>query len=65
MFEEGKKFAQMFDMTKIPHFDKADEYVFFEPKPKDKIDDSTLEGCLYHASKVEQLIDKQNLYLCE
>lgn len=64
MFEEGKKFAQMYDM-KVQHFDNSDKFVFFEPKPRDKHDDSTLEGCLYHAAKVESLLEKNNLYLCE
>lgn len=65
MFEEGKLFAEMFDMEKTPFIDDADKFVFFEPVPNDKLEDSTLEGCLYHAAKVETLVDKNNLYLCE
>lgn len=42
-----------------------DNYTFFEPKPYDVYDDSTLEGCLRQFSKVENLFDKNNLYLCE
>ena len=53
----------MFEM-KNPYFDDQ-PYAFFEPRPSDMIDDSTLEGCLRHASRVEQLIDSANLYLCE
>ena len=64
MFDESKRFAQMLDM-KIPHFDNAEDYCFFEPKPKDQMDETTLEGCLYHAAKVESLVDKNNLYHCE
>ena len=51
---------------KVPHFpDDSEQYVYFEPKPRGPIDDSSLEGCMRYASKVEQLIDKNNLYLCE
>jgi hypothetical protein len=39
--------------------------VFFEPKPFSQFDDSTLEGCLRYASKIETLVDRKNLYLCE
>ena len=35
-----------------------EKWVFFEPKPVDRIDDGTLEGCLRYASRVEQLVDK-------
>jgi hypothetical protein len=63
MYPPGLRFTQMFEMRN-PYF--ADQpYVFFEPKPSEVIDDTTLEGCLRHASRVEQLIDKANLYLCE
>lgn len=50
----------MHDMERTPYLDEdiAKNSVFFEPAPRDKIDDSTLEGCLYHAVKVETLIDK-------
>ena len=50
----------MYDMDRVPYFDEneANKYFFFEPSPRDKIDDSTLEGCLYYASKVETLVDK-------
>lgn len=66
MFEEGKRFAQMYNMEKTPYLDdSSDEYEYFEPAPKDTIDDNTLEGCLYHAVRVESLVDKKNLYLCE
>lgn len=66
MFEEGKRFAEMFDMEKTPYLEgEASSFHYFEPAPRDKHDDSTLEGCLYHAAKVESLVDKQNLYLCE
>jgi ubiquitin C-terminal hydrolase len=41
----------MTDMVN-PYFDDQ-PYVFFEPRPSDIIDDSTLEGCLRHASRVE------------
>ena len=54
---------------KVPHFneckDKDSKWVFYEPKPRGQLDDSTLEGCLRYAAKVEQMMDKQNLYLCE
>ena len=63
MYRTGYRFTQMPEM-KSPHFDDK-PYIFFEPRPSDVIDDTTLEGCLRHASKVEQLIDKNNLYLCE
>ncbi len=33
-------------MENIPYFDNSDKYVFFEPRPIDKPDDNTLEGCL-------------------
>jgi hypothetical protein len=63
MYPPGLRFTQMFEMSN-PYF--ADQpYVFFEPKPSEVIDDTTLEGCLRHASRVEQLIDKANLYQCE
>lgn len=65
MFEEGKRFLLMDGMENIPFFDNASKYVFFEPRPIDKPDDSTLEGCLAYQARVEQLVDKQNLYLCE
>ena len=52
-------------MEKTPYFDDADKFIFFEPAPRDKIDENTLEGCLYNAVRVETLVDKQNLYLCE
>jgi len=51
----------MFDMEKTPYMDKevtTDKFEYFEPTPRDKIDDSTLEGCLYNAVRVESLIDK-------
>jgi hypothetical protein len=57
----------MHDM-KVPYFNEDPvkcPWVFFEPKPRGTLDDTTLEGCLRYASKVEQLLDKQNLYLCE
>lgn len=41
------------------------EYVFYEPKPRGTMEDSTLEGCFRYAAKVEQLIDKSNLYHCD
>ena len=48
----------MFDM-KVPHYleqgEEASEFVFFEPNPRQSYDDSTLEGCLRYASKVDQL----------
>ena len=53
---------------KVPYFNEDPvncPWVFFEPKPRGTLDDTTLEGCLRYASKVEQLLDKQNLYLCE
>ena len=46
MFEEGKRFHLMEDMDKIPFFDNADEFLFFEPRPIDKPEDNSLEGCL-------------------
>ncbi len=63
MFRPRHRFTQMFEMQ-TPYFDDK-PWIFFEPKPAEKADDSTLEGCLRHAAKVEQLIDKQNLYHCE
>ena len=56
----------MHDM-KVQHFLEGDQsqWVFFEPKPRGIQDDSTLEGCLRYASKVDKMIDKNNLYLCE
>ena len=54
----------MFEI-KTPYFDE-EPWVFFEPKPSENTsDDSSLEGCLRHAAKVEQLIDQSNLYFCE
>lgn len=61
MFDEAKRYAEMIDMPKgLPHLQESDEYVYFEPKPRqtDRLDDSTLEGCLRHAAKVEVLMDK-------
>jgi len=55
----------MFDMVKTPHVLNADQFAYFEPTPVEKFDDSTLEGCLNNASKIETLYDKDNLYLCE
>lgn len=43
----------------------VEDYVFYEPKPTDQVDDGTLERCLYNASKMEKLDDKKNLYACE
>jgi hypothetical protein len=34
------------------------KWVFFEPKPVNRIDDGTLEGCLRYASRREQLVDQ-------
>jgi hypothetical protein len=55
----------MVDMSGIPHFENADQFLFFEPRPDNEFHDNTLEGCLAYASKVEKLSDKNNLYLCE
>lgn len=33
--------------------------------PSENLDENSLEGCLSHAAKIESLIDKNNLYLCE
>ena len=52
-------------MSKIPFFEEADQYLFFEPKPITKYSESSLEGCLNYASKIETLREKNNLYLCE
>ncbi len=65
MFEEEKLFTQMFDVEKTPFVDDGDLYVYFEPVPTERLDDNSLEGCLYHAAKIESLVDKNNLYLCE
>ncbi|CDW75691.1 ubiquitin carboxyl-terminal hydrolase 16 isoform x2 [Stylonychia lemnae] len=65
MFEEGKRFGKMFDMEKTPFLEDGDKFEYFEPAPKAKFDDGTLEGCLYNSVKIESLVDKQNLYLCE
>lgn len=65
LFEEGKKFARMYEMDVMPHKYKSEDCTFFEPKPYDVFDDSTLHGCLRQFAKVENLFDKQNLYLCE
>lgn len=46
MFEEGKKFARMFEVDGLLHKYKSSEYTFFEPKPYDTFDDNTLHGCL-------------------
>jgi hypothetical protein len=51
MYRSGFRFNQMFEM-KNPYFNDA-PYVFFEPRPSDVIDDTSLEGCLRHASRVE------------
>ncbi len=65
IFRKNHRFTQMKDMQVTPHLDHA-PYVFFEPKPSESsVDDGTLEGCLRHAVKVEQMSDKQNLYWCE
>ena len=45
LFEEGKKFSRMYDMS-IPHFEDSEKYVFFEPRPSEGYDEGTLEGCL-------------------
>lgn len=54
---------------KIPYYNETNDqdntFAFYEPKPRGTVDDTTLEGCLRYASKVDQLVDKQNLYLCE
>eukprot|EP00347_Sterkiella_histriomuscorum_P016801 403351801 len=65
MFEDGKRFAQMYDMEKTPCMDDVEKNYYFEPTPRAQFDDNTLEGCLYNAVRVESLVDKQNLYLCE
>ena len=52
-------------MSKIPHFEDANNYVFFEPRPSLVPTKYTLEGCLSHASRIEKMKDKNNLYLCE
>ena len=52
----------MFDM-KVPA--DNDDFEYFEPKPQNNLDDSTLEGCFAHFVKVESLVDKQNLYHCD
>jgi len=41
------------------------EYEFFEPLPCDKYNDSTLEGCIANACRIELLSEKNNLYACE
>lgn len=69
-FREGFRFSEMHDMRQIPHFCDVKDgtplpWVFFEPKPRGIQDDSTLEGCLRYAFKVETLVDKNNLYQCE
>lgn len=66
MYREGFRYNRMHDM-KVPYFLESDDspHVFFEPKPRGVQDDSTLEGCLRYASKVDKMIDKNNLYLCE
>jgi hypothetical protein len=51
MYRTGYRFTQMFDM-KNSFFDDQ-PFVFFEPKPTEIIDDTSLEGCLRHASRVE------------
>lgn len=48
----------MFDMDKTPHLEDSEMHVYFEPAPRDKIDDGTLEGCLYNSVKVESMVDK-------
>ena len=48
----------MLDMDKTPFLEDADKYVYFEPSPKAKFDDNTLEGCLYNSVKIESLVDK-------
>ncbi len=58
MYEEGKRFLLMDAMTSIPFFEGTENYAFFEPRPQDKTDDSTLEGCLAYTSRIEQLVDK-------
>lgn len=55
----------MEDLQLHNYIDDSQDYVYFEPRPVDKIDENTLEGCLYHASRFEKLIDKNNLYHCE
>lgn len=54
----------MVDMSSLKDEDLED-YVFFEPKPYDVFNDSTLQGCLGHSAKVENMFDKNNLYFCE
>lgn len=56
----------MFDLQ-IPFYEHVTngEYLFFEPKPFDKFNDETLEGCLRQFAKIEDLSDKDNLYFCE
>ncbi len=63
IFRPSHRFTQMQDMKEItPYLENYDNFVFFEPKPFEKPDDNTLEGCLRHAAKLEQMIDKNNLY---
>jgi hypothetical protein len=65
----------MYDLE-VPYFDKngkvemteeigGGQYSFFEPRPYDKFEDGTLEGCLRQFAKVENMFDKNNLYFCE
>ena len=61
LFREGYRYTEIKDL-RVAHFSDTNDYVFFEPKPTGQMDDSNLEGCLRYASKVEQLIDKNNLY---
>lgn len=41
------------------------DYVLFEPKPKENLDIYSLEGCLSYSCRIEKLMDKNNLYVCE
>ena len=43
IFSDKNKFARMYDMEIKG---ESKNYVYFEPKPFDTFDDSTLEGCL-------------------
>ena len=61
-----RKITKDTKFIRVDNFKPCDPgYVYFEPAPLESIHDSTLEACLAHFTKTEELRDKKNLYLCE
>ncbi|CDW88602.1 ubiquitin carboxyl-terminal hydrolase 16-like [Stylonychia lemnae] len=60
-----KRFIRMPLMDKIPFFEEADQFLYFEPQAIPEPDDDTLEGCLAYLCRIEKFLDKTNLFYCE